>query len=642
MRKPIFPAVLLFFICCGCDEPVDPTSNPTPNQATSNVCKKSEDVCLSLYEVSSCDEDGVRRSHLCKEDEMCFDAKCAPVSCEPNAIDKCEANGQFYGCNPLGTGKGVFDCLNNQTCLDGKCVARVCSAGDGRCLDNDTLLLCNEAGTELSVKFNCRENDPRTTCESGRCVSLCDINSKSASYIGCEYWAVDLDNAIDAGVYDAAGQPYAVVLSNTREDVSANVEIYTYESAYAAIPAPILSFEIPARELRKIYLPNACYDNGHHCAAAYAVNGTTITPSAYYIKSDLPITAAQFNPLDNMDVFSNDASLLLPVSALGRRYMVMTRKQHYDTLRAFMTVVAVEAGQTQVTVKSACKTVEGVDVNGNKIYPMKKGDTQIFVLNQYDVLNIETDGKGEDLTGSEITADQLISVFAGSEATSVPETDPVTCCADHLEQQLYPIQAWGRKYNAVRTRPRRLEREAWRILSRVDGTVVKTVPNLFQEESVTLNAGKWIDLLTTESFEIEATSPVLVGQFMTGEHDPHEPDTPKPSAGAAGIGDPTYILGVPVEQYRKEYSFLVPSKYAKNYITVVAPAGTNVILDGSALPLGDFFEFGSGEYTGLYREMTEGRHYLSADQPVGLFVYGIDDAVSYGYPAGLDLANLFD
>jgi hypothetical protein len=40
----------------------------------------------------------------------------------------------------------------------------------------------------------------------------------------------------------------------------------------------------------------------------------------------------------------------------------------------------------------------------------------------------------------------------------------------------------------------------------------------------------------------------------------------------------------------------------------------------------------------LAGEQNDGVHRLTADQPVGLVVYGFDAYVSYGYPGGTDLA----
>src|SRR4029077_4611991 len=43
---------------------------------------------------------------------------------------------------------------------------------------------------------------------------------------------------------------------------------------------------------------------------------TALTRHGYRVTSNVPVVAYQFNPLENVDVFSNDASLLKPVEAL--------------------------------------------------------------------------------------------------------------------------------------------------------------------------------------------------------------------------------------------------------------------------------------------------------------------------------------
>lgn len=613
----------------------DPTD---PGNVVIKTCDPKDDICHSPNEVFHC-VDGIRKLEYCASGEFCFEGKCGSVVCTANEIESCLPDGRYHGCNSLGTGVGDYECEYGTTCVDGACVPRLCIEGSGVCMDEETIALCNRAGTAYTEETKCSDIQAKTVCEKGACIPICDKSTKDASYIGCEYWAVDLDNAIDAGVYDAAGQPFAVVLSNTHATLTAEVKVLTKESGKVV---EVVSFEVPPNGLKTVILPNKCYDGGGSCGRAYSVNGTVITDTSFYIKSDLPITAAQFNPLDNVDVFSNDASLLFPTTALGRRYMVMSRQQHYDVFHGFLTIVATQPGQTEVIVEASCKVLGGIDKAGKPIYAMKKGDIQTFYLDQYDILNLETDGKGEDFTGSLVTSDKIVAVFSGTEATSLPETDPVTCCADHIEHQLYPMGAWGRKYNAVKLKPRGKERDLWRILARMDGTRVVTTPNVFKQDQVTLNAGQWIDVLTTQSFEIEASSPVLVGQFMTGQNDPLDPETHTQTPDWAGIGDPAFIIGVPVEQYRSNYQFLAPNKYAKDYITIVAPKDAQVLLDGTAVEESEYFEFGNGAYKAAYKLVSDGRHEISATKPIGLFSYGVDNYVSYGYAAGLDLKDLFE
>ena len=83
---------------------------------------------------------------------------------------------------------------------------------------------------------------------------------------------------------------------------------------------------------------------------------------------------------------------------------------------------------------------------------------------------------GADLTGTWIQADKTVAVFGGSEGSNVPDTNkcvippglnqgtcasqgwpcttnadcPVTCCADHLEEQLFPNETLGREVYLAR------------------------------------------------------------------------------------------------------------------------------------------------------------------------------------------------
>ena len=111
------------------------------------------------------------------------------------------------------------------------------------------------------------------------------------------------------------------------------------------------------------------------------IESTSITPKAYRIRSSIPIVAYQFNPLDNEEVFSNDASLLLPSHVLGKDYLVMTREQSFERLRGFLTVIAVSEEPTQVTVTVTAETQQ---LTGT-IPPLLPGDTFTTVLNKFDI-----------------------------------------------------------------------------------------------------------------------------------------------------------------------------------------------------------------------------------------------------------------
>ena len=74
-----------------------------------------------------------------------------------------------------------------------------------------------------------------------------------------------------------------------------------------------------------------------------------------------------------------------------------------------------------------------------------------------------------------------------------------------------------------------------------------------------------------------------------------------------------------------------------NYVTIVAPQGTQVTLDGLSLANQQFKTIPSTKYSVARMPITKGAHKLKASQKVGVWVYGYDNYVSYGYAAGAGL-----
>ena len=638
------------------------------------LCMAGEIVCGDTNTLDICQDDGTFMSEACPDSQRCFEGECAEVICDAGKVEGCEGY-QYIGCNPVGTGTGVFDCPPGFTCNDDAagCIPQLCTPGSIKCKDEqgtvggtDEFLLCNDAGTAYEdLGGKCSDIDAKRVCgsnpETGQddCLTRCDTLIKS-SYIGCDYWAVDLDNIAEGDFPTAADQVFAVVVSNASEDVNAIVDVYDSAGFYTDPQAPLITVELQPGELRVIPLPPDCYDGGNNCSQLRAVNDTVITPSAYRVQSDAPITAYQFNPLDNSTpVYSNDASILFPLPSLGFRYRVMAAGTKWFTSPSYLTVVGTTEGETTVSVTPRVRTMPGINrLNNEPIPAIQPGETFTTTLHPFEVLNIssgredtfsETDTRYPriaiptgDLTGTEIIADQPIAVFAGSECTEIPNTDPRTGACDHMEQQLFPVNNWGLTYHAVKSWPRNDARDFWRIMARSDGTVVTTSPNQIGSSTRRLDAGEWFTFDSTQSFTISSNLPILVGQYLSGEFDPLNADLGR----AAGIGDPAFIVGVPVERYRDNYVFLAPDAYANDYITIIAPEGATLILDGTELTEAELTSraaiteiVGDSGYQSVRLEIEDGAHTLEADAKVGLYVYGFDSFVSYGYPAGLDLGG---
>jgi hypothetical protein len=411
-----------------------------------------------------------------------------------------------------------------------------------------------------------------------------------------------------------------VVVSNPGDRLA----VVTVETrSGATLPQP--SVDVPAGAVRTIQFPRL------------DVEGTTRTNRSFRFESTEPVIAYQFNPLNDEGVASNDASLLLPESALGTEYYVMSWPSGaafmgYPPQTGWLTVVATSPGTTLVDITFSADVVDGADA---ELTGITEGMTRQFEMAQWDVLNFEASSRLfplppviGDLTGSHVVVDQPVAVFSGHEEAVIAVEGGDSCCADHLEEQLFPVDTWGTHYLAVHSPPRGNEVDFWRVVAAQPGTRISTTPVVPGLHGATLGAGAWVEATSTESFEIVGSGPILVGQFIVSQTSPGVTDV---------IGDPSMVLAVPVEQFRDEYALLTPDRYRDDYVTVIRPVGSAVTLDTVELPAGDFQSFGTGEYEFAWVHWEPGPHTLNGDAPFAVVMFGYDAAVSYGYPGGLNL-----
>lgn len=504
------------------------------------------------------------------------------------------------------------------------------------------------------------------TCVAGRCQGPCTRDPKSNDNSGCDYWAVDLDNHVSA-----QESPFAVIVSNLSAQ-TATVKV-TRKDGELAAPLVVLEREVMPGALEVLDLPS------RHTG----VSGIQWT--GYRVESSVPIIAYQFNPLDNVDVFSNDATILIPSDTFGTQYLVVSRFELVGkgaddderiTYHGEFSVVASEP-ETSVTVTPTCATEAGPNVPA-----MEAGFSYTYTIAPYQVLSVKSLQNACDLTGTLINSDKPVAVFGAHEAALTTNL----CCADHLEHQLYPVSTWGTTYVASKAMPRQAESDYWRIVAANDATRVTFMPEVSPPR--TLDRGEWIELTATRDFAITASAPISVAQTLASSYEVTIPEpyadcsrgepcataytcdrlTPESEQAACfppycdpgshscpsghvctqfgdefgvctPVGDPTLIMPPPVKQYRKDYVLLVPDKYAEDYLNIIAPVEATVTLD-DALVLEQGYRAIEGTGWKVARvPVADGVHRIFADLPVSVIAYGYDRDVSYGYAAGLNLVE---
>ncbi len=527
-----------------------------------------------------------------------------------------------------------------------------CSAGGKTCVGNEVHECGADGGAGAFVK-SC--DDTGNFCIGGECASGCEAAENQPTNVGCEFWAVDLDNEYSQ-MNDAAAAPWGIVISNFGQ-TTAQIIIEKNDAPPGAPPATsiVSSTTLGPGELKEIQLPTREVDGS---TAANNGTGTALTSNAFRVKTSAPVVAYQFNTLKNS--FSNDASLLLPKNALGNVYRVLG----WPTANAitvpglpvipgipdhsYVTIVGTVAN-THVKVQLGNAIVAG----GTTIPAKKKGEIVEAVLGPFDVLNLESDGFPGDMTGTVVESDGPVAVFTGGERGIAPgNTDKMPappdygqgegsklCCTDHLEEQLLPVTSYGKRFVVTRSPIRSTggyaEPDVIRFMGVAVPTTVKTsLPKPF--DLFTLQPGEVKDAWAQVDFVVEATEPVAIAQITVSQGFTYYP---------RWGGDPSLTIFPPVDQYRRDYLFNVPSSWAANFVVLSAPEGAKITIDGQP-PAGCVVEKAGvvegTAYEARRCEVSQGAHRVAGDAAFGIVTYGYGNVGSYAFVGGANVRKIYE
>ncbi|MCW5807380.1 MAG: IgGFc-binding protein [Deltaproteobacteria bacterium] len=535
---------------------------------------------------------------------------------------------------------------------------------------------CNAEGTGGTFEGTCPAD---TVCSNGSCKTPCEAAEDHPSNLGCDFWAADLDNEA-TNINDAAAQQFAVVVANNNEfPVTVSVTRNGARVGVAVQELQVVSVSVPPRTAQRVDLPQREVDGSMGQNGPYMRNkgsGTFVAPHAYRIRTTGPVVVYQFNPI--VQQFSNDASTLIPVHALGTDYIAIGYETANPCGISGMTIESIpDHGaitiiapyeNTSVTVNTTHPIMASGGDSGFPIAATPRGGTLSFTTGPYTTVNLETqqvvgsvfecstavsqNGQTGDFSGTYIKADKPIVVFTSSErgagfggADNVvypPDWDPQsddTCCTDHLEEQLLPVTALGREFAVARspirsTYPNWVEPDIVRIVGAADNTVVTT--NLDPPyNSFTINAREKKTFAATRGFTISATNAIQVATYLVSQH----------FVKRGYIGDPSQLLIPAAEQHRSDYVFLVPATFQSNYAVFARPVGATIMIDGMSIDAGDFSSCPRAPIgmiqNVMYEQVTcllpDGRHQATSDKPFGLSVYGYYNVGSYAFIGGSDI-----
>ncbi len=628
--------------------------------------------CFNAKVIKACVNGEWVYAETCPDGTECTNGKCGtPTNCTPGQSDGCDGANYVKLCSDTGKAWITKKCPGKQMCIAGACKDVVCTPEIGTCLDQQKVQVCKQDGSGFEEPVACK---PGSFCFGGKCVSLCETNLKISNNVGCEYWAADLDSCHDT--FSAALNkdkltpdfiPHSLIISNPGQ-FDAEVTINIAASCGTALCEPVTTcggkntecknpsgvyalklsdFVVPAGKTKEFKMP------------VMNVDGSGIFRKAIQVKSTQPIVAFQFNPFDAEGAFSNDASLLLPMNTLGKTYyaVALSSRPNIDiglkmpSQSGYVTVIAASAGDTTVTVTPTDKVLAapkyGVPQDGTTPASLDKGKPYTFKLKQFDVLNLEHlaefNFKGiSDLTGTKIVADKPVAVFCGHEEAVIGNDGPSqnapvdpndpnakdSCCAEHIEEQMIPLEAWGTEAMCAKTKSRGGEKDLWYVVAGEDNVQLTTTPKTDLDGKTLGKAGDRLILQSDLSFMLKATGKVQVVQFIVSR-----------GQTASFTGDPTMMVIPPKQQYREEYLIQTADGYGTNWVSVIRPKGMVVELDGAALADATFAAFGDNTWELGYFEVKKGTHIFKSKDGggFGLMAYGYGNATAYGYPGGMNL-----
>lgn len=574
-------------------------------------------------------------------------------------------------------------CDAGEVCLEEGCAPLACTPGQPVCLHETSRGVCDESGTQALEPEPC---EGHAVCRGGTCVDLCESAAERQSYIGCNYLAVGLPN--DFLLIEARVTPHiGLVVANPEPHLPLAISVTTQSGQPATLTGSLdlrdnfsdsqatvrSTLDVSGRRtgletgpVSALTLPGGAVATLILTPREMTGFETAVAPNALRLTSTRPVVAYQFNPLCCSFSYSNDASLLLPVEALDRDYTFLGapdwdiggRGMEYAP-QGFTVAAAYDGTEVSVVLPEDAE-LQPVRANIDYRPEQRSLEATLDAGETLHVGSLSVPGARHQLDGALISATQAVSVFSDHVCTNIPHSRPA---CDHLEEQLIPRSTWGERYMLAPVARRSqvaTEVTYWRVVAGEKGAVLTlgtqirdllTVPPFggvipdcrTQRETagdaydIVLGPGENCMLGTRYGTALTASEPVMVLGFLVGQ---------KAAAAAAGsteTGDPAMFLLPPASQFRDSYTFLTPSTYAADFITLIAPASAvgGFTLDGQPLdPLGSGVSadrIGGSDHVALHVPVSDGVHRVEGTAPFGLLVYAYDQYVSYAYSGGLDL-----
>jgi len=423
---------------------------------------------------------------------------------------------------------------------------------------------------------------------------------------------------------------YTAYYNGDASDAELSLYISSPVGASGTVTIPGLgitnTFTVAAGAVTNMSIPNAAMLDGY----SYDV----VQTKGIHVAASQPVSVygLYYEP------YVSTAFTGYPVPLLGTNYCLMScAPAGADGVSEFAIVAT--ADNTTVTITPSPTAVLQVS-SGSDPYTETLQQGQTYQINGFaDNYDYE-----HDVTGTWVTSDKPIAVFAGATLADVPDGN--TFAANPLDQEQLPVDSWGTMALAL-SFAGRTNGDSYRVLAAYSNTVVtitgKVVTPVDEDSSpytvttsnevvvVTNQAGEFYDIIMDGPVEFQASQPIQVAHFANGTLFDHAYDTNDDA-------DPCEILLPPTGHYLETNTVATPVQgFDANYLNIIVAqsAISNTLVDGSTVAASNFVAIGSSGYYGARLPVANGTHKVTSSLPVGVEVYGWGQTDAYGYFGGV-------
>ncbi|MDB4989051.1 MAG: hypothetical protein JWN04_4229, partial [Myxococcaceae bacterium] len=302
----------------------------------------------------------------------------ASSSCDCGGKDSADQDGDGGTAEHIAADGGSRD---GSLGADGSMQSAECRPGAQTC-SGTAATFCTEDGK--LIDYEC-DPDQGLTCSPTGCRGACDLSAVHDSYIGCDYYPTVTLNPVWSGF------TFAIAVSNT-----------TGQSAHVKITrgaAVVQEADVAANQLKTFELPWVPELKGGDisCTVPPARGGSiAVAGGAYRVRTTQPVTVYQFSPLqyqiepapplcptvkgqcadsqvEQCFSYSNDASLLLPATALTGNYTVLSWPSQSDGSGFIAVTATQDHTQVQVIGSGDFAAGAGVSASGNGTVTLDRG-----------------------------------------------------------------------------------------------------------------------------------------------------------------------------------------------------------------------------------------------------------------------------